>query len=56
MTRPDVVDLVAMTPSARHVSRARLAERERLPDRATVSVLATAYRPRRCSPSGQDWC
>ncbi|MFD6075751.1 methyltransferase domain-containing protein [Streptomyces hydrogenans] len=46
LSRPDVLDLVAMTPSARHVSRADLDEDGLLPDRVTVSVLATAYRPR----------
>ncbi|TDT35244.1 23S rRNA m(1)G-748 methyltransferase [Streptomyces sp. BK208] len=43
---PDALDLVAMTPSARHVSRADLTEGGVLPDQVTVSVLATAYRPR----------
>ncbi|MGK5498186.1 methyltransferase [Streptomyces sp. URMC 125] len=42
----DALDLVAMTPSARHVSRADLNDDGRLPDQVTVSVLATAYRPR----------
>ncbi|GHJ93270.1 ubiquinone biosynthesis protein [Streptomyces sp. NE5-10] len=46
LSRPDVLDLVAMTPSARHVSRADLDDDGLLPDRATVSVPATAYRPR----------
>ncbi|CAM5566400.1 23S rRNA (guanine(748)-N(1))-methyltransferase [Streptomyces tendae] len=46
LTRLDVLDLVAMTPSAHHVSRADLTEGGVLPDRVTVSVLATAYRPR----------
>ncbi|WP_432017151.1 methyltransferase domain-containing protein [Streptomyces hydrogenans] len=46
LSRPEVLDLVAMTPSARHVSRADLDEDGLLPDRVTVSVLATAYRPR----------
>ncbi|MFF7073150.1 putative RNA methyltransferase [Streptomyces pseudovenezuelae] len=41
----DALDLVAMTPSARHVSRADNDE-GLLPDRVTVSVLATAYQPR----------
>ncbi|WP_261398559.1 methyltransferase domain-containing protein [Streptomyces misionensis] len=45
LTRPDAVDLVAMTPSARHVSRARLDD-GLLPAQVTVSVLATAYQPR----------
>ncbi|GGM17301.1 ubiquinone biosynthesis protein [Streptomyces fumigatiscleroticus] len=46
LSRPDALDLVAMTPSARHVSRADLDDGGLLPDRVTVSVLATAYRPR----------
>ncbi|MFF9127820.1 methyltransferase domain-containing protein [Streptomyces sp. NPDC014889] len=46
LSRLDVLDLVAMTPSARHVSRADLNDYGFLPDRVTVSVLATAYRPR----------
>ena len=45
LTRSDVLDLVAMTPSARHLSRADLDD-GLPPDRVTVSVLATAYRPR----------
>ncbi|MGW2426536.1 methyltransferase domain-containing protein [Streptomyces sp. NPDC001709] len=40
------LDLVGMTPSARHVNRADLTSDGRLPDRVTVSVLATAYKPR----------
>ncbi|MFB6524937.1 methyltransferase domain-containing protein [Streptomyces sp. NPDC056399] len=46
LSRPDVLDLVAMTPSARHVSRADLNDGAILPERVTVSVLATAYRRR----------
>ncbi|MGW8600379.1 methyltransferase domain-containing protein [Streptomyces sp. NPDC055893] len=46
LSRPDVLDLVAMTPSARHVSRADLNDGATLPERVTVSVLATAYRRR----------
>ncbi|MFE4053038.1 methyltransferase domain-containing protein [Streptomyces sp. YIM B13518] len=46
LTRPDALDLVAMTPSARHVNRADLNGDGPLPDQVTVSVLATAYRPR----------
>ncbi|WP_086734866.1 putative RNA methyltransferase [Streptomyces glaucescens] len=46
LTRLDAVDLVAMTPSARHLSRADLDDDGLLPDQVTVSVLATAYRPR----------
>ncbi len=47
LSGPDVRDLVAMTPSARHVSRADLGDAGTLPDRVTVSVPATAYRMRR---------
>jgi 23S rRNA (guanine745-N1)-methyltransferase len=46
LTRSDALDLVAMTPSARHVSRAALVGEDFLPGQVTVSVLATAYRPR----------
>lgn len=46
LSRPEVLDLVGMTPSARHVSRADLEDDGLLPDRVTVSVLVTAYRPR----------
>ncbi|MFJ3769566.1 methyltransferase domain-containing protein [Streptomyces sp. NPDC090082] len=46
LSRPEVLDLVAMTPSARHMSRADLNDGDSLPDRVTVSVLATAYRTR----------
>ncbi|MGY3201788.1 methyltransferase domain-containing protein [Streptomyces sp. TE5632] len=46
LTQQEALDLVGMTPSARHVSRADLADEGLLPDRVTVSVLATAYRPR----------
>ncbi|MER6084139.1 methyltransferase domain-containing protein [Streptomyces sp. NPDC001833] len=42
----EALDLLAMTPSARHVSRADMSGAGLLPDRITVSVLATAYRPR----------
>ncbi|MFJ8361906.1 putative RNA methyltransferase [Streptomyces sp. NPDC093984] len=42
----DAVDLVAMTPSARHVSRADLSDDALLPEQVTVSVLVTVYRPR----------
>ncbi|POX52873.1 methyltransferase type 11 [Streptomyces sp. Ru72] len=40
------LDLVGMTPSARHVSPAHLNDDGPLSDRVTVSVLATTYRPR----------
>ncbi|MET7480195.1 methyltransferase domain-containing protein [Streptomyces sp. NPDC005648] len=46
LTRLDALDLVAMTPSARHLSRADLNDDGFLPDQVTVSVLATAYHPR----------
>ncbi|PLW73105.1 methyltransferase domain-containing protein [Streptomyces sp. SCUT-3] len=46
LARPDALDLVAMTPSARHVNRSDLNDDSLLPDRVTVSVLATAYQPR----------
>ncbi|MFD8565873.1 methyltransferase domain-containing protein [Streptomyces sp. NPDC059639] len=46
LTGADVLDLVTMTPSARHVNRADLNGDGPLPDRVTVSVLATAYLPR----------
>ncbi|WP_206305962.1 methyltransferase domain-containing protein [Streptomyces sp. RFCAC02] len=46
LSGPDARDLVAMTPSARHVDRADLPDDTLLPGRVTVSVLATAYLPR----------
>ncbi|MFE2937347.1 MULTISPECIES: putative RNA methyltransferase [unclassified Streptomyces] len=46
LSRQDALDLVAMTPSARHMSRADLSDDGSLPDQVTVSVLATAYQPR----------
>ncbi|MDT7841955.1 methyltransferase domain-containing protein [Streptomyces justiciae] len=45
LTRTAARDLVAMAPSARHVSDADLDDVGLLPDRLTVSVLATAYQP-----------
>ncbi|MGW3981178.1 methyltransferase domain-containing protein [Streptomyces mirabilis] len=45
LTRLGALDLVAMTPSARHVSHADLNDDGFPPDQVTVSVLATAYRP-----------
>ena len=42
----EALDLVGMTPSARHLSRADLTDGGPLPDQVTVSVLTTAYRPR----------
>ncbi|MFD7496582.1 putative RNA methyltransferase [Streptomyces sp. NPDC059832] len=48
LTGPEALDLVGMTPSARHLNRADLADHGLVPGRVTVtvSVLATAYRPR----------
>ncbi|MFE0418276.1 putative RNA methyltransferase [Streptomyces tendae] len=46
VTRLDALDLVAMTPSARHVRHTDLNDGGVLPDQVTVSVLATAYKPR----------
>ncbi|MFE0422966.1 putative RNA methyltransferase [Streptomyces sp. NPDC058953] len=47
LTGQEAVDLVGMTPSARHLlSRADPSGHGPLPDRVTVSVLATSYRPR----------
>ncbi|MER7395891.1 putative RNA methyltransferase [Streptomyces sp. NPDC000151] len=46
LTRCQAIDLVGMTPSARHLNRTDLHDDNLLPDRVTVSVLATAYRPR----------
>ncbi|MER5995962.1 putative RNA methyltransferase [Streptomyces viridosporus] len=40
------LDLVAMTPSARHASRADLSDGGLLSGQVTVSVLVTVYRPR----------
>ncbi|MEU4363144.1 putative RNA methyltransferase [Promicromonospora sp. NPDC023987] len=46
LTRQEAVDLVLMTPSARHVTAAELSDDGALPAEVTVSVLATAYRRR----------
>ncbi|MFG2631742.1 putative RNA methyltransferase [Streptomyces sp. NPDC048473] len=46
LTGLEALDLVGMTPSARHLSCADLEDAGLLPDQVTVSVLATAYRPR----------
>ena len=47
LTTQEAVDLVLMTPSARHVTEAELHPEEGdLPDQVTVSVLATADRRR----------
>ncbi|WP_033280747.1 putative RNA methyltransferase [Streptomyces sp. NRRL F-525] len=51
LTGREALDLVGMTPSARHLSRADLSGAGPLPDHVTVSVLATAYRPR-CRQAG----
>ncbi|GGP76562.1 putative RNA methyltransferase [Streptomyces melanogenes] len=45
LTSPKALDLVGMTPSARHLGPADLHADGFLPDQVTVSVLATAYRP-----------
>ncbi|MEV4340099.1 putative RNA methyltransferase [Streptomyces sp. NPDC049590] len=42
----EAIDLVGMTPSARHLTHADLTARGPLPAQVTVSVLATSYRPR----------
>ncbi|MFG1806747.1 putative RNA methyltransferase [Streptomyces sp. NPDC049040] len=46
LTRPGALDLMGMTPSARHMGRADPGEGGVPPGQVTVSVLATAYRPR----------
>ncbi|MFF9582981.1 putative RNA methyltransferase [Streptomyces achromogenes] len=46
LTRQEAVDLVGMTPSARHLTHADLTGQGPLPAEVTVSVLATSYRPR----------
>lgn len=46
LTRQEATDLVGMTPSARHLTHTDPIGAGPLPDRITVSVLATAYRPR----------
>jgi 23S rRNA (guanine745-N1)-methyltransferase len=43
LTRQDALNLVGMTPSARHLDHADLDGLDFLPDQVTVSVLATAY-------------
>lgn len=45
LSHDGAVDLVAMTPSARHLDASRLGEDPDLPEEVTVSVLVTAYRP-----------
>ncbi|MFG3098534.1 methyltransferase domain-containing protein [Streptomyces sp. NPDC048202] len=49
LTKLDARDLVGMTPSARHMSPADLDDGGVPLDQVTVSVLATAYRPRTLS-------
>ncbi|WP_409468352.1 putative RNA methyltransferase [Streptomyces sp. HC307] len=46
LTRQESLDLLGMTPSARHLDHVDLRDDVLLPDRVTVSVLATAYQPR----------
>jgi len=46
LTPQEAVDLVLMTPSARHMTEAELRDEGELPEQVTVSVLATAYRRR----------
>ncbi|MDJ1136845.1 putative RNA methyltransferase [Streptomyces iconiensis] len=48
LARHEVLDLVGMTPSARHMPSADLDQDSHLPDRisVSVSVLVTSYRPR----------
>jgi 23S rRNA (guanine745-N1)-methyltransferase len=46
LARLEALDLVGMTPSARHLSCADLSDGGLLPDHVGVSVLATAYQPR----------
>ncbi|GAB2499234.1 methyltransferase domain-containing protein [Promicromonospora xylanilytica] len=43
LTRQEAVDLVLMTPSARHVTEVELSDDGELPAEVTVSVLVTAY-------------
>ncbi|MCQ8771637.1 methyltransferase domain-containing protein [Streptomyces telluris] len=45
LTRPEALDLIGMTPSARHLSPAGLDGTGFLPDQVTVSVPATTYQP-----------
>lgn len=46
LTRLEALDLVGMTPSARHLRRAELDHDGFHPGQVTASVLATSYRPR----------
>lgn len=45
LTKLEALDLVGMSPSAHHLDCADLDD-DGLPDRVTVSVLVTGYRPR----------
>jgi 23S rRNA (guanine745-N1)-methyltransferase len=53
LTHEEAVDLMLMTPSAHHLSAEDLATVESgvLPTEVTVSVLASAYRPRPADPT-----
>ncbi|MFG2815763.1 putative RNA methyltransferase [Streptomyces sp. NPDC048410] len=46
LTRQEAIDLVEMTPSARHLTHLNLNDHGPLPGQVTVSVLATSYQPR----------
>ncbi|WP_406382936.1 putative RNA methyltransferase [Streptomyces sp. NBC_01618] len=46
LTRQEAIDLVGMTPSARHLTHADLSGHGSLPSQVTVSVVATSYQPR----------
>ncbi len=46
LTRAETVDLLGMTPSARHADQVFVSDCGLAPGHVTVSVLATAYRPR----------
>lgn len=46
LSHDGAVDLVAMTPSARHLDPAHVGDDPDLPQEVTVSVLVTAYLPR----------
>lgn len=46
LSRQEAIDLVGMTPSARHLTHADLSGHGSLPSQVTVSVLATSYQPR----------
>jgi 23S rRNA (guanine745-N1)-methyltransferase len=46
LRRPQALDLVGMTPSARHLNRADMDEDGVASDQVTVSVRVTAYHPR----------